>query len=129
MDWLHLHGAATHFPVGLIMAAAFFELGAIAFLKPEWRVAAFWMVAFGVVMTLPSLVSGLMTARGEYGVAAWPLIVKQHITFAATASILGLISLIWRIRSRESRGAVALIVLAALAVAGAGYLGGEMALG
>lgn len=128
MDWLHFHGAVTHFPVALIMAAAMFEVGAEVFGVREWRVAAFWMLALGVVMTLPALVAGLMTARGIYGAAAWPLIVKEHLTCAVITTILGFTALVWRIRSRESRGATVVIVLAALAVAATGYFGGIMAL-
>lgn len=133
--WLEAHGGITHFPVALLIASLVFDIGAAVFRKPEWRTVGFWMLATGVVMALPALFTGWMTARHLFsGPAQPPENLTLHWRAAVLASALAAIVLTWRVARRDTAargpraGMQALGALAAVAVGFAGYLGGNMAL-
>jgi hypothetical protein len=68
--WPKLHGASTHFPMGLTMAAALFEVAA-AFLPVEsphrrnLRAAGYYTIILGALGTFPAVLSGLFMTHGE----------------------------------------------------------------
>jgi len=136
LSWPEIHGAVTHFPVALLMAGVAFDLAATVLRKDEWRTVGFWMLVVAVVMAVPSIVAGLMTAADLYGGPARPPdIFYLHRNAAFLTSALAAAALAWRVlkKDRLSGGARAGALLLSLAAAGTvgyvGFLGGRMVFG
>jgi uncharacterized membrane protein/cytochrome c2 len=135
--WLEAHGGVTHFPVALLIMALVFDLGAALFRKREWRTVGFWLLLAGVVMAVPAIFTGWMTARHLFGggTARPPAELTLHWRMAVLTAVLAIALLAWRIARRDegagrSRAAmIGLSSLVALSVGITGYLGGDMALG
>lgn len=130
MGWPEVHGAITHFPVGLITAAAIFEIAGRVLGKAEWRTTAIWALALGVLMALPAIVAGLMTAKTLYTAGTWPVTLRMHVACAGTGTVFGLLAVWARYKAGETPKWLPLVLLliTAAAIGGAGYFGGKMAL-
>ena len=130
------HGAVTHFPVAMLIAAVAFDIGAPLFKKPEWRVVSFWLLVVAVVGSVPSLISGWITGNQMFGqVDNPPMIFVRHRLAAFITSGLALILLLWRVSTKDKLKGPALgmsivlsLVIGAM-VSGTGYLGGLMTMG
>jgi uncharacterized membrane protein len=140
LTWPEVHGALTHFPIALLIAAAAFELGAALTkkdrLRSDWRTVSFWMMCGAVLMAVPSLITGYITGRELFGKAARPPeIFTWHWRAAVTTSVLASALLWWRIKTRDQlstgarRGFMATLLLMVCVVATTGYLGGKMVFG
>jgi uncharacterized membrane protein/mono/diheme cytochrome c family protein len=140
LTWPEVHGALTHFPIALLIAAAAFETGAILTrsdrLRNDWRTVSFWMMCGAVVMAVPALVTGYITGRELFGNGARPPeIFTWHWRAAVTTAVLASALLWWRIKTRDRlsskarRGLVAALLLTVCVVATTGYLGGKMVFG
>jgi uncharacterized membrane protein/cytochrome c2 len=134
--WLEAHGGVTHFPVALLVMALVFDLGGAVFRKAEWKTVGFWLLVAGVVMAVPALFSGWMTARHLFtGAARPPDMLTLHWRMAALTTVLAVLLLAWRLWRRDTasgpaRGATLLLgALTAASVTATGYLGGSMVLG
>jgi uncharacterized membrane protein len=131
--WIHAHGAATHFPIALVFAAAGFEFAALLVRSPRLR-RDFSMVGFyAVIVAALGSVAGVLTGLGlchwrffGEGLLAW-----HHLCVWVGTGLL-MVAAVWRVlmkeeASRKSRlFCLILVVLAAAFMAGAGYFGGEM---
>src|SRR5471030_3091969 len=67
--WPKLHGASTHFPMALAMAAALFDgLGYFwpgsAARKAQLHAAGYFTIILGALGTFPAVLSGLFMTRG-----------------------------------------------------------------
>jgi uncharacterized membrane protein len=134
--WPKLHGASTHFPVALAMAAALFDgLGALwpssSPRKAQLRAAGYFTIILGALGTFPAVLSGLFMTKGqELGHDA--LLFHHLFVWPAFALLVALG--VWRALVGENaspRGfAIYLVVLFLTAglMAGAGYWGGELIL-
>ncbi|MDD5200396.1 MAG: hypothetical protein PHC88_11415 [Terrimicrobiaceae bacterium] len=134
--WERLHGGATHFPIALVLASAFFD--AAAFLRPRLpeagglRATGRWLLLLGAAGSLGAVFSGL--ALSKWVVWGTGTLLRHHLfVWPAFALVVGLAA--WRlvIGNRASRRAFAIYLLAmALAcalISAAGFFGGEMLLG
>ena len=134
--WPKLHGASTHFPVALTMAAAMFEgLGLIvpnsSLHKQNLRAAGYYAVILGALGTFPAVLSGLFMTKGE--VLGHDALLFHHLfVWPAFAALVGLG--VWRalVGDKFSRRGFGLyltgLFLTAGLMAGAGYWGGELIL-
>lgn len=136
LSWPEIHGAATHFPVALLIAGLAFDAGALIFRKPEWRVVGFWMLVVAVVMAVPSIIAGLMTANDLYGGPARPPdVFFLHRNAAFLTAALAIAVLAWRVVAKDRLtggaryGSLLLSAAAAGTVGYVGYLGGHMVFG
>ena len=136
VTWLSMHGALTHFPIAMLIAAFLFELGSVLFKKPDWRPVSFWLLVTGVAGAAPSLLTGWMVGNEMYGhTASPPAVFTTHRLMAFATSIAALLLLLWRIaiKDRAAGGLLAASLIAGLVVfcgvSYTGYLGGEMTLG
>jgi uncharacterized membrane protein len=134
--WPKLHGASTHFPMALTMAAALFEGMAAALPEASphrrnLRAAGFYTIILGAVGTFPAVLSGLFMTRGET-LGHDALLFHHLFVWPAFAGIVALGT--WRglVGEKASRGAfrvyLAALFLVAGLMAGAGYWGGELVL-
>jgi len=133
--WLEAHGGVTHFPVALLIAALVFDAGGALFRKTEWRTVGFWLLVGGVLMAVPSLFTGWMTARHLFGGSGRPPAeFALHWRMALLTTVLATGYLGLRLARRDaaspnrSMGTLALGLFTAMAVGFTGYLGGDMAL-
>src|ERR1700735_4436116 len=107
--WPKLHGASTHFPMGLTMAAALFEVAAV-FVPGEsphrgnLRAAGYYTIILGALGTFPAVLSGLFMTKGE--VLGHDALLFHHLfVWPAFAGLVGLG--VWRFRVNDrasSRG-------------------------
>jgi len=134
--WPKLHGASTHFPMGLTMAAALFEVAAV-FMPVEsphrrnLRAAGYYTIILGALGTFPAVLSGLFMTHGET-LGHDALLFHHLFVWPAFAGIVALGT--WRglVGEKASPGAsrvylVALLLISGL-MSGAGYWGGELVL-
>src|ERR1700683_733829 len=134
--WPKLHGASTHFPVALAMAAALFE-GLAALLpttsprKAQLQSAGCFTIILGALGTFPAVLSGLFMTKGEvWGHDA--LLFHHLFVWPAFAMLVGLG--VWRalVGDRASTRSFTVylsgLFLTAGLMAGAGYWGGELLL-
>ena len=135
-SWPELHGAVTHFPVAMLLAAFLFDAGALVLRKREWETVAFWMLAVGVAGAAVAIPTGLLTASMLFpATSALSRVFILHRAAALCATAAAIANLFFRIGRRDdhtpvTRGIIlALGAFTALCVATAGYLGGAMALG
>jgi uncharacterized membrane protein len=134
--WAKLHGASTHFPLAMAMAAALFDgLGSAwpdsSPLKGRLRSAGYATIILGALGVFPAVLSGLVLTKGET-MGHDALLFHHLFVWPACAGIVGLS--VWRLNVEEkfcTRGfawyLVVLFITAGL-MAGAGYWGGEMIL-
>lgn len=134
--WPKLHGASTHFPVALTMAAALFEgLGALwpksSPRKAQLHAAGYFTIILGALGTFPAVLSGLFMTRGR--VLGHDAELFHHFfVWPAFALLVGLG--VWRAQVADKATSrcfaiyLALLFLTAGLMAGAGYWGGELIL-
>ena len=134
--WPKLHGASTHFPVAMAMAAALFDgLGFIwpksSPRKAQLQAAGYFTIILGALGTFPAVLSGLFMTKGET-LGHDALLFHHLFVWPAFAGLVGLGS--WRAvmenRASTRSFGVYLIILFITAglMAGAGYWGGELIL-
>jgi uncharacterized membrane protein len=131
--WSNLHGASTHFPIALMLMSAlcdcvgFFTRDAER--RRSLRFADSVALVLGALASYAAVFSGLIISRWQpLGHAT---LLRHHLfVWPAFAMITGLAA--WRLLSRNEtrRGptlrSLALILIAAAFMSGAGYWGGEL---
>ena len=134
--WPKLHGASTHFPMALAMAAALFDgLGFVwptsSPRKAQLHAAGYFTIILGALGTFPAVLSGLLMTKGE--VLGHDALRFHHLfVWPAFAGLVGLG--VWRalVNDKASPRGFAVYVLVqfltAALMAGAGYWGGELIL-
>ena len=134
--WPKLHGASTHFPMALAMAAALFDgLGFIwpksSPRKAQLHAAGYFTIILGALGTFPAVLSGLFMTKGV--VLGHDALLFHHLfVWPAFTILVGLGA--WRALVGEKASphsfAVYLVLqfLTAGLMAGAGYWGGELLL-
>jgi uncharacterized membrane protein len=134
--WPRLHGASTHFPVALAMAAALFDtLSALCPApsprKAQLRAAGTFTIILGALGTFPAVLSGLFMTKGN--VLGHDALLYHHLfVWPAFALLIGLA--VWRAIAgadpapRAFRLYLSILLLTAALMAGAGYWGGELIL-
>lgn len=134
--WPKLHGASTHLPVALVMAAALFDgLGYfLPYQSPRKGVllaAGYCCVILGALGTFPAVLSGLFMTKGET-MGHGALLFHHLFVWPAFACLVGLG--VWRVLLGENlsgpsytRYLIVLVTTAGL-MTGAGYWGGELIL-
>ena len=129
-DWSKLHGAATHFPIALMLVSAFCDAVVFGVRDLEWRRGLRFTsgitIVLGALGSYAAVLSGLVLARWQvWGHAT--LLRHHQFVWPAFALMTGLAT--WRIATRGRAPTKVYLVLMALAAAlmsGAGYWGGEL---
>lgn len=128
------HGAATHFPIALMLVSAACDIASIVVADPkrqsDFRFAATLTLTLGAIGSYAAVVSGLMLSHWQ--VWGHGTLLRHHMfVWPAFVLMTGLAT--WRLatsrRAAASRPAVTYLVLMLLASAlmgGAGYWGGEL---
>lgn len=128
-----MHGATTHFPIALTLAALLCDAAAVALWhRPAGRglrSAGLYAAALAAAGTVPAVASGLFLTRGELlGAGA----LRWHHLFVWPAFALIVTAGLWRglshrrLSRRGQAAGVAAWAAAASLVAAAGYWGGQL---
>jgi uncharacterized membrane protein len=131
--WSKLHGAATHFPIALMLVSAFCDGASLipgdADRQRGFRFAATITIALGALGSYAAVASGLVMAKWQ--VWGHGTLLRHHqFVWPAFALMTGLAT--WRVIARQQGEArptaiyLALMLLAAALMSGAGYWGGEL---
>jgi uncharacterized membrane protein len=131
--WSKLHGASTHFPIALMLFSALCD--GISFFSKDaglgrsYRFAGTITIVLGTLGSYAAILTGLVMTKGQmWGHAT--LLRHHQFLWPAFALMTGLAT--WRIvspteSSRKSAAIyLALLILSAVLVSGAGYWGGEL---
>lgn len=132
--WSNLHGAATHFPIALMLLAAFCDCASLVLRNDELRrgfhFTATIALIVGALVSYVAVLSGLVVSRWRFWGHATLL---HHHQFVWPAFAMMTLLAVWRAvkwevssRAHASAASVALSVFTALLVSGAGYWGGEL---
>lgn len=131
--WSRLHGATTHFPIGLVFCAAFFDLLGLSrcrcSARTDCQMLAYWLIILGSIGSFAAVISGLALNH-------WQVVgsgnLRQHHLFVWPAFALIVALATWRLVTGKSptRGALLVYVLALVGacalLVGAGWSGGEL---
>ena len=131
--WSKLHGATTHFPIALMLVSVFCDCASFLPLDAARQRAlhstASITIVLGALGSYAAVASGLIMTR--WNIWGHGTLLRHHqFVWPAFALMTGLAT--WRILARASaapRPAVvylALMVLSAALMSGAGYWGGEL---
>ncbi len=131
--WSKLHGAATHFPIALMLVSTLCDLVSLFTKDTEQqsglRYAATLTIVLGALGSYAAVASGIVLTRGQL----WGhgTVLRHHqFVWPAFALMTGLAT--WRIARRHQAAArpsgvyLALMLLTAALMSGAGYWGGEV---
>lgn len=134
--WSRLHGGATHFPIALLFASAFFD--ALGFYwkhsprKQELNGAGYLLVLLAAVGCFGAVLTGLGLSQWKIGGTG--ALLRHHLAvWPAFALIVGLGT--WRClvgsnpSARGFRIYLCVVTVASVLVGIAGFFGGEMLLG
>ncbi len=132
--WQHVHGASSHFPIALVIVAVLFELGAVMFKKPAWRIVGFWAIFTAALLSVPAILSGLTGFLGWFGFTPHGADVSDHVVLHRNVSLVGggvlILLAAWRVgrekagmKSAEHATYLVLLIAATLIIGYAGWLG------
>ncbi|MBC8104198.1 MAG: DUF2231 domain-containing protein [Cytophagales bacterium] len=132
--WVHVHGASTHFPIALLIVSLLFDLGALIFRQPNWRIVAYYTLLAAALGTIPAVLSGLTGGQGWFGIDPWtsgPVNTHRLVSLIASGIMLALA--LWRGLKRDALKGVpfaiylVLVVLSSVLIGYTGWLGGAVA--
>ncbi len=143
IELIELHMASAHFPIGLLISSALFDVFGRWLKKPEFRITSYWIHLFGVAAGLGTVLLGFIGNPFLDDTGWVPLFWRDYgnpmANKMARHSWVGLSSLIifglaayWRTRMRDeftNRQAVLYwaVMVAAVGLIGlAGYLGAHV---
>jgi uncharacterized membrane protein len=130
--WQHVHGASVHFPLAMAVAALVARIAPTRFLAEHRESFIRLSIIAGAVISIPAVCSGLAAMNGWFGIEPW---VAGHLVGHRNSALVGSILLIMLaqlqiIVKEPPRWLTTLIlVISALAMAYAGFLGGYVARG
>ena len=129
----HLHAMVIHFPIALLFVAFLSELLGIAFKKPFFTNAAFYLLLLGTFGTIAAYLSGDAAGEGmEEGALGKAIGMHEEAAtitlWLAIATALVYSALVLFKYSNKWTKLISVLLFAALigAVARTGYLGGQL---
>ena len=134
--WARMHGGTTHFPIALLMVSVAFDYAGFwwnnELRRREFRALGFYSLLIAAAASPLAVLSGIALSKGKL-LGSGALLLHHLFIWPAFGVLVGLA--VWRLVVRErashsaSKGYLLLVTMAAAAMMGAGYWGGEMILG
>jgi uncharacterized membrane protein len=134
--WSRLHGGATHFPIALLFASAFFD--ALSYLprlsrkRGEFSATAYWLIILAALGSFGAVASGLVLSQGKIGGTG--LLLRHHLfVWPAFALLVGLAT--WRSFAGPSPSRSSfhiyfgVVAVTCMLIGMAGFFGGELLAG
>ncbi len=134
LELTHIHPMLVHFPIALLILGFLAELVALALKKKFFADAAFLLLITGALGAVAAVLSGSYAAGGLEEAGTLKQAVETHEGAAELAMWLAVIAAAFRtalVLIRKYTGSLrylsaVLFLVAVLAVARAGYYGGEL---
>lgn len=124
-----IHAPTTHIPVGMVIGAFLFALGAYLLKRSTLALTAWHCVLLALVSLFPTVLFGYMDWQ-HYFAGAWVFPIKMKIGLAVLLLILLIVALsLGRKTEKVSVGALLIYGLCLLNVTALGYFGGELVFG
>jgi uncharacterized membrane protein len=134
--WTRIHGAATHFPIALLMVSVVFDHAAFwwreELRRRDFRALGFYSLLIAAAASPVAVVSGTVLSKGIL-LGTGMLALHHYFIWPSFGLLVGLA--VWRLvmrerASRRARGCyLALASVTLVAMMSAGYWGGEMLIG
>jgi uncharacterized membrane protein len=131
--WARMHGGATHFPIALIMVSIVCDHAGFWWRDEircrEFRAVGFYSLLIAAAASPFAVLSGIALSKGKL-LGSGALLLHHLFIWPAFGLLAGLAA--WRlvVRERASRRVIGcyliLVTIAAAAMMGGGYWGGEM---
>lgn len=121
-----LHPSITHIPMGMVMGAFFFTLGARFLAKPELYKTAYYCSILALIGLPFTALFGIMDWQYMYG-GAWSTPIIAKLILASVLLVLLLISAKFTQNGKSNPNRVLVIYfITLLVVIGLGFSGGEL---
>jgi uncharacterized membrane protein len=134
--WERMHGGTTHFPIALLLVSVVADTAGFWWRdevrRREFRAVGFYTILIAAAASPFAVYSGIALSKGKL-LGGGMLALHHYFVWPAFGLMAGLA--VWRlvVRERASRRAfgvyLLLAMIAAAAMLGAGYWGGEMLVG
>jgi uncharacterized membrane protein len=120
---IEIHMAAAHFPIGLLLSSAWFDITGLALRRPSLRETGFRVHLLGIIAAAVTVVLGLLGnpfqgAAGETGA-----IVFQHQAVGIAGLVIFGALAAWRARRRNAMRGLGLALYTAATCLGVGVVG------
>jgi len=124
-----VHAPTTHIPVGMVIGAFLFALGAYLFRRSNLALTARHCIMLALIALLPTALFGYIDWQHFYA-GAWVFPIKMKIGLAVLLLILLVIAVsLGRKAEKVTRGVLLIYGLCLLNVTALGYFGGELVYG
>ncbi len=124
-----IHAPTTHIPVGMVIGAFLFALGAYLLRRSTLVITAWHCILLALVALFPTVLFGYMDWQHYYA-GAWVFPIKMKIGLAVLLLVLLIIAAsLGRKREKISTGVLLIYGLCLLNVTALGYFGGELVYG
>ena len=129
---IQIHQASIHFPIGLLLTSAAFEVAALLLRRKDLNAAAFWTLLAGAAGAVGAAGAGLLGNPFATDVSAIGQKVLVHQKVGMVTAVVFVLLALWRVTRRGRTGTgegllIALVTLAGVAlVSVTGYLGGHL---
>ena len=121
-DWPRLHAALNDLPTALLIAAALFELLALATRKEAFRQVSFWTLILGALGGVAAVLSGLQAEEHiAHGDAVHRVMETHESLGLITLGVFGVLAL-WRLLRERRMGSGERALALAATLVGAGVL-------
>jgi uncharacterized membrane protein len=121
-DWPRLHAALNDLPAALLLAAALFELLALATRKESFRQVSFWTLIVGAIGGVAAVLSGLQAEEKiAHGDAVHRVMETHELLGLITLATFGVLA-VWRIWRERRMGTTERALALAMSLGGAGVL-------
>jgi len=124
-----LHPTLTHLPIGMVMGAFLFVLGALIFRRTNLTQSARHCAVLALIAAIPTALLGIMDWLHFYG-GSLLFPIKMKLALAAILIIFLALAVIFGFFGEAfSKIVISLYVLCLFSVIGLGYFGGELVYG
>ena len=124
-----VHAPTTHIPVGMVIGAFLFALGAYLFRRLNLALTARHCIMLALIALFPTVLFGYIDWQHFYA-GAWVFPIKMKIGLAVLLLILLVIAVsLGRKAEKVTRGVLLIYGLCLLNVTALGYFGGELVYG
>lgn len=134
IDLIEIHMASAHFPIGLLMSSALFDVLGRWLKKPEFRITSYWIHLFGVVAGMGTLFLGLIGNPFLEDTGWIPLFWKdygnpmtdkmaRHAWVGLSSLLIFALLALWRVRKHDEFTNGQAVVYWAVTLVSVGLLG------
>lgn len=130
--WQHIHGASVHFPLAMAICALAARIAPTRILAEHRESFIRLSVIAGALISIPAVISGLAAMNGWFGIEPWTagrLVGHRNSALVGSILLIMLAQLQVIVKEPPRWLTTLILVVSALAMGYAGFLGGYVARG